>query len=285
MNRTRCMGWSSTRPLAARFLNLCAPILVLACISASDAQIEVTPPYIHYQCQLTDTYETLLTPDTPLVITFSIYDMDTNGLEVWGPQEKTVALINGHFSVILGPTDKSGRSIDSIFGSGREQEETRWLQIEIEGMGAISPRQKILSAPFALVSAKGVPIGAIIPWLPPTTATNLEEASKAVPPGFVLCTQQLLSPRPRLPPIPELLDDRFLRGTEPGSVGTSAGNNTHEHLMSFRAEGNSDPFYTYVDGWSPPMSFSTAWHDCSTTTAPATSVPKHVNVLFIMRVE
>jgi len=65
---------------------------------------------------------------------------------VWGPQVfDKVPIVYGNFNVILGPTDTANRSIETAF-----EHENTYLEITVDSDPAISPRQQILSAPYAL---------------------------------------------------------------------------------------------------------------------------------------
>ena len=87
----------------------------------------------------------------------SIYDHPTGGSLVWGPQMfdgnsgtghgASVPVIYGHFNVILGPTDTSSRDIATAFASANT-----YLEIKVNNDPPITPRQQILSAPYAVNS-------------------------------------------------------------------------------------------------------------------------------------
>ena len=121
--------------------------LILTCF-ISHAQANSVPPLINYQGMLTDANGTGLAGVKKLE--FNLYDSATSGNKVWGPQIfSNVPLMNGMFNVILGTTDTEGRSVADAFGSGE-----RYLGIRVGDGQEISPRQQILSAPFAIHAAK-----------------------------------------------------------------------------------------------------------------------------------
>ena len=118
------------------------------------------PQLINYQGMLTDaTGQPLATQEYN--ISFNIYITSTGGTAVWGPQifdgsagtghGAKVPVVQGHFNVILGQVDTNNRSISEAFVS----EET-YLEITVNGGSPITPRQRILSAPYAINSGNGV---------------------------------------------------------------------------------------------------------------------------------
>ena len=104
------------------------------------------PPLINYQGQLTDASGNPQTGTKKLE--FNIYDASTGGNKIWGPQTFiAVPLIGGRFNVMLGSTDAGGNSISAAFGAS-----SRFLGIKVDSGPEISPRQQILSTPFAIQS-------------------------------------------------------------------------------------------------------------------------------------
>ena len=149
--------------------------IFLLCLNSADAQS--VPQLVNYQGMLTDAGGQPL-PTQEYNISFSIYTTATGGTAVWGPQifdgnagtghGAKVPVVQGHFNVILGQVDTSDRSISEAFVS----EET-YLEITVNGGSPITPRQRILSTPYAL---NGVPAGMIGPY-----------AGQNVPKGWLLC--------------------------------------------------------------------------------------------------
>jgi hypothetical protein len=97
-------------------------------------------------------------PNGEYQLSFSIYDAATAGGLVWGPQVfdgsaspghgSRIPVVNGYFNVILGPDDTNGVPITSAFNGT-----SRYFEIRVSSNPPISPRQRILSAPFALKAA------------------------------------------------------------------------------------------------------------------------------------
>ncbi|MBN2505494.1 MAG: tail fiber domain-containing protein [Verrucomicrobia bacterium] len=105
---------------------------------------ETVPGLVSYQ-------GLLVNPDnSPLAngnhpVQFSLWDQAQNGTRVWGPQSNVVAVYNGQFNVLLGPTDAHVRPLAEAF-----RDASRFLEIQVGNNPPIAPRQQILSAPFAL---------------------------------------------------------------------------------------------------------------------------------------
>ena len=140
------------------------------------------PPLINYQGQLTDASGNPQTGTKKLE--FNIYDASSGGNKVWGPQTfNGIPLIGGKFNVMLGSTDAGGNAITSAFGGN-----SRFLGIKVDNGAEVTPRQQILSTPFAIqaLSASnadnstyalhGVPPGTIVAYW-----------GTAIPTGWLLC--------------------------------------------------------------------------------------------------
>ena len=98
---------------------------------------------MNYQGRLTDSAGNAVA-DAQYTITFDIYDAATGGNKTWGPETNIADTVQGHFNVILGPTDATARNIINAFDGGT----TRYLQITFQG-NPILPRQQILAAPVS----------------------------------------------------------------------------------------------------------------------------------------
>ena len=140
-------------------------IIIFYLFSFSLSFAASVPQLINYQGRLTDANGVGLTGTKRLE--FNVYDAATGGNIVWGIQIiDDIPLVDGHFNVILS-TDNQGRSIANAFKS-----KNRYIAIKVgephtdlSGIPEISPRQQILSAPYALQAERavhGVPAGTII---------------------------------------------------------------------------------------------------------------------------
>lgn len=227
------------------FLSINAACLLLAMLATAPvfAQSNI-PQMINYQGYLTDAEGN--PEDTgEYTLTFAIYDAASGGTMTWGPKEMgKVPVVRGHFNVILGPTDgatdTTGKSIALAFTGPEAYLAVKVTKTSAEGKsggegevnaegesteGWISPRQRILSTPYAIQaehSAFDVPIGAIIPWIPPSKTTP---AKDQVPRGFKICSgaQTEDSSTPFNEALIPDLTGRFLRGSAEKDVGATGG--------------------------------------------------------------
>ena len=140
---------------------LCVTIILLlfSFIFINIAQSETAPSIpqlINYQGMLTNAEgQPIETKEYKL--SFSIFNQPTGGEAVWGPQifdgryvdgrGAKVPVVRGHFNVILGEKDTNGRLIINAF-----QSKDSYLEITVENNTPVSPRQQILSTPYALQS-------------------------------------------------------------------------------------------------------------------------------------
>lgn len=110
-------------------------------IATLQAQTISSPSLVNYQGRLTSSDGNGVTGTRKLE--FNVYD--ETGSKHWGPQIfGSVTVVDGHFNVILG-TDTTGRGIAEAF-DGKE----RFLGIKVDDSVEISPRQQILSTPYAI---------------------------------------------------------------------------------------------------------------------------------------
>jgi microcystin-dependent protein len=151
-------------------------------LPAAHLRAQLVPPLINYQGQvLSADGSPLATGDYEL--TFRIFDTVEGGTLIWGPQVldgtagvghgPKIPVVQGYFNVMLGPVDSAARPLTAAFLGP-----TRFLEIKVGTNNPISPRQQILSAPYALNAANGVPTGTIMAY---GGGTN------TVPAGWLLC--------------------------------------------------------------------------------------------------
>jgi hypothetical protein len=129
--------------------------IILSCLSAP---AQAVPQLINYQGQLLDGSGTPLT-NGDYVIEVRLFALETGGAPIWGPQVfngqtgtgfvPKVAVVQGRFNLLLGPQDTAAQSLASAFASNP----TVYLELKVGTGNPISPRQQILSAPFALSAA------------------------------------------------------------------------------------------------------------------------------------
>lgn len=135
----------------------------VVCLTSSvvcTASAQSVPPLVNYQGQLAGSDATpLRTGD--YVLEFRIFDAASSGTLVWGPQTfngqggagfgPMIPVVQGWFNVMLGPSDQSGRSLTSAFDAA-----TRFIEVRIGSGVPITPRQQLISAPFALKAGEAV---------------------------------------------------------------------------------------------------------------------------------
>jgi microcystin-dependent protein len=116
-------------------------------------------------------------------ISFRLYDEAVGGKLLWGATYTGVPVVDGAFNVVLG---NSGGT--AIQGAATEDIELAFLSperfFEIQFSGGpdtlqpqiLTPRQQVLSAPYAISALHGVPAGTVVPY-----------AGETAPEGWLLC--------------------------------------------------------------------------------------------------
>jgi hypothetical protein len=105
------------------------------------------PQQLHYQGYLTNGAEEGINCPDPLQcetqydLRFRIYDSEVSGVVLWEETHGDVAIFQGSFHVLLG----QGEAISGELMAG-----PRWLAVSINGAPDLSPRQKMVSAAYAL---------------------------------------------------------------------------------------------------------------------------------------
>lgn len=120
---------------------------------------QAVPGLMNYQGTLIDSGGTAVALGT-YTLEFRIYDSAEAGTVVWGPLMLDGGTATGHgpqvyvtaegnFNVMVGPQDTAGRQLTNAFNGA-----DRYLEVAFDDgsktLQTLSPRQKILSAPFAL---------------------------------------------------------------------------------------------------------------------------------------
>lgn len=137
------------------------------------------PNLINYQGQLTDANGDALTSDV-YDLTFKVYDALTNGNLKWQETHTDIPVVKGFFNVVLG----SNTDITPAFSSA-----SAFLEITVDSGTPITPRQQVLSSPYAIKAdhhSNVIPAGTIVPY--GGTQDN-------VPSGWLLCNGMLISHR------------------------------------------------------------------------------------------
>ena len=134
---TRSITWTSV--VGFRFA---AYLVLLACMGLNTASLAAVPELIDYQGKVTTSDGTPLNGDYP--IQFSIYADSTGGVALWTESHTSVSVSEGLFHVFLGSVADLP---DTLF-----DEADRWLGINVDSDGEMSPRIRIGSVPYALKS-------------------------------------------------------------------------------------------------------------------------------------
>jgi len=113
------------------------------------ASLAAVPELIDYQGKVTTSDGTPLNGDYP--IQFSIYADSTGGVALWTESHTSVSVSEGLFHVFLGSVADLP---DTLF-----DEADRWLGINVDSDGEMSPRIRIGSVPYALKSGDAGPDG------------------------------------------------------------------------------------------------------------------------------
>lgn len=200
------------------------------------------PKLINYQGSLLDAQGQPL-PTADYTLEFSLYDSPASTNRIWGPQVfdgatdpghgAQVPVVQGYFNVILGPVDADAtpRSLANAF-----TEADRYLEITVNGGQPILPRQRILSTPYALKAAGGVPVGGIVPFA---------GSAGSIPSNWRLCDGSLIND-PESPLNGALLpslNGRFLRGSHISGVYGGSDNHSHSYWGS-----TSSVYFPMVSG-------------------------------------
>lgn len=123
-------------------------------LSEKSASNWTASPTINYQGRLADSAGVPI--DDTVAMQFSLYDSDTGGISLWGPEtHATVPVSEGLFSVALGSQTSGGIPNSVLSGDV-------WLEITVDGE-TLSPREQLRAVPYAIQSsvALTVPDGSI----------------------------------------------------------------------------------------------------------------------------
>src|ERR1051325_671431 len=131
-------------------------VFALTLGTGTDLQLnaQTVPPLMNYQGKLVNS-NGLPVSTGDYQLRFRIYDAPTNGSLIWGSQVfngqtgpgygPLVSVVQGWFNVILGPADTNGVPIANAFAGTN-----RFMEVQLGTNAPFSPRQQILSTPFAL---------------------------------------------------------------------------------------------------------------------------------------
>jgi hypothetical protein len=107
------------------------------------------PPYLSEQGRLFDDTGMPVANGT-IAITFSIYAGASGGSPLW-TETQMITTDDGYFSAVLGDMSNGGTALPNDLFNGS----TRYLGVTVASDGEMTPRQPLVSVPYALV-ARGV---------------------------------------------------------------------------------------------------------------------------------
>jgi hypothetical protein len=123
-------------------------------VVASLALAQSGPQLINYQGRVTDEHGAPLTNGL-YSMSVSIYTDDVTTARIWGPQKwgegaegpgsasAKVPVVDGYFSLVLGPEDVNSNALAAAF-----VHTSTWVEVACEGV--TGARQQILSVPYAM---------------------------------------------------------------------------------------------------------------------------------------
>jgi microcystin-dependent protein len=154
-SKASSMKNSIRTPIAVRVLIVAAVVLGSLLISRRSFAGNV-PVVMNYQGQLVNAFGTNL-PDGNYTLTFRIYDNPSGGNKLWGDYTAaSVPFVGGRFNVALS-ADNLSRSLPTVL-SGQA---AAFLEIQVGSNNPITPRQQLLSTPYALYSGNADTLGGL----------------------------------------------------------------------------------------------------------------------------
>ncbi|MBK7471931.1 MAG: tail fiber domain-containing protein [Betaproteobacteria bacterium] len=127
-------------PLFARVLASLAALALLFCAPAAVTQAAV-PNYLAYQGYLTDSSGAPINATTSM--TFNLWDVGAGGIAPLHSESQSVTVTNGRFNVFLGVNPLLTLPFDTIY----------YLGVQVEGDPEMTPRQAVVSSPYAIRAA------------------------------------------------------------------------------------------------------------------------------------
>ncbi len=133
----------------ARQLGTLGRIGIGFAVMAAAGTALAVPPYLSEQGRLFD--DMGVPVDATVSVTFSIYSVSTGGSAIW-TETQSIAVDDGYFSAVLGDVSNGGTAIPAPVFNGS----TRYLGVKIGADPEMTPRQTVVSVPYALVARRVV---------------------------------------------------------------------------------------------------------------------------------
>jgi hypothetical protein len=131
----------------ARQLGTLGRIGIGFAVMAAAGTALAVPPYLSEQGRLFD--DMGVPVDATVSVTFSIYSASTGGSALW-TETQSIAVDNGYFSAVLGDESNGGTAIPASVFNGS----TRYLGVKIGADPEMTPRQTVVSVPYAIVAQR-----------------------------------------------------------------------------------------------------------------------------------
>lgn len=132
----------------ARKLGTLARIGIGFAVVAAAGSAAAVPPFLTEQGRLFDSAGDPVAGPTVSIV-FSVYAADTGGVALW-TETQSVAVDDGYFSAVLGDATNGGTALPATLFNGS----TRYLGVKIGSDAEMTPRQPIVSVPYALVAQR-----------------------------------------------------------------------------------------------------------------------------------
>ncbi len=139
-----------------RAIQLFSTALTLTLLAGLDGFAQSVPQLINYQGQLLDASGApMATGDYSIEV--RLFPVEAGGVAVWGPQVFSgqsgvgfgpkVAVVNGHFNLVLGPQDTATNDLAGVFAANASV----FIELKVGTGSPISPRNKCFPRPLPLV--------------------------------------------------------------------------------------------------------------------------------------
>ena len=142
------------------------------------------PQLINFQGQLLDAAGDPM-PAGDYTIEVRLFPVESGGVVVWGPQifdgqggvgyGPKASVVDGRFNLVLGPQDTNTNDLASVFAVNPSV----YIELKVGTANPISPRQQVLSTPFALHAAHAQNASTAALATTATTAQNADNAANA----------------------------------------------------------------------------------------------------------
>jgi hypothetical protein len=130
--------------------------ILLGCLcSAQQTPTTSVPNLIRYSASLKDGQGAALPANTPVGVTFAIYNQQDGGAPIWQETQNVTPDGNGQYMVLLGTTTSKGLP-DDLFS----QQEERWLGVQLQGETE-QARVMMVSVPYAFKAHEAETLGGL----------------------------------------------------------------------------------------------------------------------------